>query len=260
MLKGRDIIIYLSIKYAGDWNAIYQAIKNKEFVDEEQVTKAVNNISDKYVTIIDEDYPEKLKKIYKPPFVLYYKGDLDLINQTNLAISGNYESSEYTSDLLDKLLKDTSKKLKDVGIAVNSVDGYEEKINPYYNKKFIVVLPNSINNYNKEFIFRSGLMITEYPQNTKFNETNVSWSHRLLAGISDSILVTEMKKKSQTTILVGYGLYLGKAVGVFPQQDKDGTTQLAKDGAPIISTLDEVKQLLQSKPNNTEPVKVPTHA
>jgi len=259
MIKGRDILVWLSIKYEGDWNSIYQAIKNKELVDEEQVTKAVNNISDSYVTIIDEDYPEKLKKIYKPPFVLYYKGNLDLINQTNLAISGNYEASEYTFNLLDKLLKDTSKKLKDVGIAVNSVDGYEEKINPYYNKKFIVVLPNSINNYGKEFIFRSGLMITEYPENTKFNETNVPWSHRLLAGISEAIIATEMKKKSVTAILVGYGLYLGKSVGVFPQQDKDGTTQLAKDGALLVSTVEEVKLLLQSKPNNTEPVEVPTH-
>jgi DNA processing protein len=260
MIKGRDILVWLSIKYEGDWNSIYQAIKNKELVDEEQVTKSINDVSDKYVTIIDEDYPEKLKKIYKPPFVLYYKGDLDLINQTNLAISGNYEASEYTSNLLDKLLRDTSKKLKDVGIAVNSFDGYEEKINPYYNKKFIVVLPNAINNYSKEFIFRNGLMITEYPQNTKFNEANVPWSHRLLAGISDGVLVTEMKKKSQTLILVGYSLYLNKSVGVFPQQDKDATTQLAKDGAAIVSTVDEVKQLLQSKPNNTEPVEVPTHA
>jgi DNA processing protein len=260
MIKGRDILVWLSIKYEGDWNSIYQAIKNKELVDEVQVTKAINDIQDSYVTIIDENYPEKLKKIYKPPFVLYYHGNLELINEKILAISGKQKASEYTFNLLDKLLKDMKKGSKDIIPAVNSVDEYESNINAYYNKKFVVVLPKSINQYSMQVIFRSGLIISEYPYSNKFNEANVPWSDRLLAGISDGVLVTEMPKKHHTAIVVGYGLYHGKAVGVFPQQNEDGTTQLAKDGALLVSTVEEVKLLLQSKPNNTEPVEVPTHA
>ena len=62
MLKGRDILVWLTIKYEGDWNSIYQAIKNKELVDEVQVTEAINKINDKYVTIIDKTWFPKRKK------------------------------------------------------------------------------------------------------------------------------------------------------------------------------------------------------
>jgi DNA processing protein len=78
MIKGRDIIIFLAVKYKGDWNAIYQAIKQKELVDEPDVQQALQSIKCHVVTIIDDDYPEALKKIYKPPFVLFYYGDLGL--------------------------------------------------------------------------------------------------------------------------------------------------------------------------------------
>ena len=66
MIKGRDIIIYLAMKYAGDWNAIYQAIKQKEIVDETLVRSELESIKSSVVTIIDESYPESLKKIYNP--------------------------------------------------------------------------------------------------------------------------------------------------------------------------------------------------
>ena len=260
MIKGRDVLVWLNIKYEGDWNSIYQAIKNKELVDEVKVTEAINSIQDSYVTIIDDDYPAKLKQIYKPPFVLYYHGNLQLIDEQVLAISGNQKASEYTFNLLDKLLKDMKKGSKDIIPAVNSVDEYESHVNAFYNKKFVVVLPNSINDYRQQLIFRSGLIISEYPYRSKFNEANVSWSDRLLAGISNGVLVTEMPKKHHTAIVVGYGLYHGKQIGVFPQQNEDGTTQLAKDGALLISTVEEVKLLLKANTDDRKPESLPTHA
>jgi len=33
----------------------------------------------KYITILDKKYPSKLKAINKPPFVLFYKGDINLL-------------------------------------------------------------------------------------------------------------------------------------------------------------------------------------
>ena len=36
------------------------------------------------ITILDSDYPERLKNIYDPPIVLYYKGNKQLLNQENI--------------------------------------------------------------------------------------------------------------------------------------------------------------------------------
>ena len=40
-------------------------------------------------TLPDEDYPELLRNIYNPPFILYYKGDFSLTQQFDIAIMGS---------------------------------------------------------------------------------------------------------------------------------------------------------------------------
>jgi hypothetical protein len=71
MMKGRDILIYLAIKYQNNWDAIYKAVKEKEIIEEEDLKPALDKIKGEVITIIDEDYPEEFKKVNKPPFVLF---------------------------------------------------------------------------------------------------------------------------------------------------------------------------------------------
>ena len=42
----------------------------------------------KYVTIFSDDYPEMLKQIDCPPFVLYYYGNLKLLDTATVAVEG----------------------------------------------------------------------------------------------------------------------------------------------------------------------------
>ena len=70
-LTGRMIITYLAIKYHNNWMNIYNAIKNKELVTESVVLETLDTIKGSYVTIIDSNYPDSLKSVYKPPFVVF---------------------------------------------------------------------------------------------------------------------------------------------------------------------------------------------
>ena len=103
----RNILIYFATKYHGDYRLIMNAIKEKEKVDEEELKK-IKNRNYKAITILDDDYPFELKSIYMPPFVLFYKGDISLINGKNkLAVIGSRKPSEYginaTKKILDEL-------------------------------------------------------------------------------------------------------------------------------------------------------------
>jgi DNA processing protein len=249
MLKGKDIIVYLAIKYQGDWNAIYQAIKNKELVDEVTVSETLNNCKEKYVTIIDDNYPEKLKKIYKPPFVLFYKGDLNLINSVNVSVAGSEDSSTYTYELLNKVLKKTLSKYKEITIASLVSGPYDNEIFSIYGKNRILVFNRGI----QQFDTNSSLMISEYPSESRNKKEHTPWAYRILVGISNALLIPEAKRKEDTLIAAGYGLYLGKPLGVFAQQEvkTDGTTQLAKDGALIISNAEELAKLTQVTPQTS---------
>ena len=56
-LTAREVILYLSIKYNGNWSDIFNAVRKKERIDLEEYEKITNNISCSYVTILDADSP-----------------------------------------------------------------------------------------------------------------------------------------------------------------------------------------------------------
>ena len=70
-IKARNLIAYLAVKYKQVWDDIYNAIINKEPVDNEIVEDTLATLKGDYITIIDDDYPKELKTSYKPPFVLF---------------------------------------------------------------------------------------------------------------------------------------------------------------------------------------------
>lgn len=77
MFTTHEILLCLSLKYKGNWDEIYQAIRNKKRITEEEGRELLASYKSdaKVVVITDPDYPEALKKIYRPPFVLFYYGD-----------------------------------------------------------------------------------------------------------------------------------------------------------------------------------------
>lgn len=64
----RKVILYFYTKYKGDFMSIFNAIKNKEIIPLEELEKVVDDTS--LITIIDDDYPDELKKQHMPPFVI----------------------------------------------------------------------------------------------------------------------------------------------------------------------------------------------
>ncbi len=74
------ILLYFSLKYHGQFDLIYKALERKERVGESLKKKELfATIKCSYTTISD-DYPQHLKFINCPPFVLYYYGSLSLLD------------------------------------------------------------------------------------------------------------------------------------------------------------------------------------
>ena len=81
-MEARKILLAFALKYANDWNRIYEAIQNKEDLTEADEAN-VNSFSGNYITFVDSEYPNRLKRKHKPPFVLYYDGDINLLNKVD---------------------------------------------------------------------------------------------------------------------------------------------------------------------------------
>lgn len=58
------------------------------------------------LSILDKQYPLALREIYNPPVLLFYQGDLSLLEKPKLAVVGSRESSEIGTRSVYKIIKE----------------------------------------------------------------------------------------------------------------------------------------------------------
>ena len=243
----RDILIYFAIIYEGDYDAIYDAVKSKKQVDYKDLEIKLSSLKCNCLTILDADYPTYLKNVYKPPFVLFYYGDISLLKHPQiLSVVGTRHPTNYGKLICKKILNEL---LIDQDIVICSglalgIDSISHEAAIENNKKTIAVLANGIDNYylknnidiyNK--IKKNGLLISEYPTDTNVCKENFRVRNRLIATIGKIIFIPEAKIKSGTMITVKYALELGKDILCVPcdiDRRDSITNYLIKQGAKLV--------------------------
>lgn len=86
-----EILLFLTLKYNGQWISIYNSLQNREKILIDDIKDIYNRIDCDYITIIDNNYPDNLKQIYKPPFGLFYYGNFkeSISKNTCLSVIGD---------------------------------------------------------------------------------------------------------------------------------------------------------------------------
>ena len=148
MVETRDILLYASIEGKGEWIYIYNFISRKCKCDitEEAIQDIKNNLHCKFVTIMDEAYPEKLKRIAKPPFVLFYHGDLSLTNKKGISVIGSRNYSDYGKKQCESFVKGLSQDLTIISGLAYGIDAIAHQTCISSGGQSIAVLGSGINN------------------------------------------------------------------------------------------------------------------
>ena len=91
-----------------------------------------------------------------------------------------------------------------------------------------------------------GLLLSEYPEEVPPNKENFPARNRLIAGLSEVVVVGEADRHSGTLITVNYALEEGKEVACLPYPaDQDSACNLLiKDGATLITSAEDVLEML----------------
>ena len=76
----RPLLIYFAVKYGGDFQKIITALELKEDPPMKEVERVNRSLKCKAITLLDYDYPLKLKQTLYPPIVLFYYGDISLLD------------------------------------------------------------------------------------------------------------------------------------------------------------------------------------
>lgn len=201
----------------------------------------------------DEEYPERLKNIYDPPVLLFFRGDISVLkNDMILAVVGSRKISDYTA----KATEIISGTIAANGMTVASGFAVGTDITAHLSAvrnggKTIAVLGCGIdyaypaeNMQYADEIRENGVFISEYPPQTAAQPRFFIARNRILAGISIGTAVMEAAEKSGSLNTASHTLAQGKDLWVVPPHNifdarYDGGKTLLSDGAlPIYSPYD----------------------
>ena len=214
----------------------------------------------KVITILDGAYPQRLKEIYLPPIVLFYRGNLSLISQRAVAIVGSRDHSKYAKDCIHELIP----ALVNDGIVVISglargVDtlAHEETLKVNGNTIAVIgsgldVVYPSENLKLYDVIAKRGLILSEYPLQSRPLKFHFPYRNRIIAGLSHGVCVIEAKEKSGSLITANLALSENREVFAVPGSifsiHSKGTNSLIEAGACLVSSGKTISKNLKYFP------------
>lgn len=189
------------------------------------------------------------------PDKLFIQGDLQTVAKRKLVtIVGSRTCSNYSKQITKKLIRDLSP------YPVCIVSGLALGIDAVAHKAALeshiptiafpgsgldpsVLYPRSHANLAREIISQGGVLISEYEPLTKAARWTFPQRNRLMAGISDLVVIIEAREKSGTLITARLAVEYNKDVAVIPHPIDNvhaiGSNKLMQEGAyPILDYTD----------------------
>ncbi|OXS56439.1 DNA processing protein [Bacillus sp. V-88] len=161
-----------------------------------------------YFIFYDKEYPSLLKKIPSPPFILFMKGNKQLLEGEYIcSIVGTRKPSQQTLTQIENFVTE----MVDSNVITASGLAFGTDIQVHLSTlekkgKTIAVLPGPISaiipkthtKYAFEILDNQGLLISENYMDEPNKKTNYINRNRIISGISNAVIVTECNASSGT--------------------------------------------------------------
>jgi DNA processing protein len=214
------------------------------------------------ITLLDESYPPLLKEISQPPWVLYIRGNPQLLTEEALAVVGTRKPSPYgiqvTNYLCTQLVRENWMIISGMAHGIDaaahrSVLAAEGKTIAVLGTGVDVIYPrNHCHLY--EQIIQTGAVISEMPPGTRAHPGLFPRRNRIISGLSQGTLVIEAAERSGSLITASFSLEQGREVFAVPgsifSPNSKGTLKLIQDGAKCVTS---VQDILDEFPDYTRP-------
>lgn len=205
------------------------------------------------------NFPERLRQLPQPPNQLSYVGtDLHaLLKNPVLGIVGSRNVSAYGRTVTADLAAAAARR----GIVIASglalgVDSIAHQAALDVRGSTIAVLPGGIgniypashHNLARRIVQSSGLLVSEYAAKAQPHRGSFIERNRIIAGLSDALLVTEAAERSGSLHTARFALEQGKPVLAVPgnitSPTSTGTNNLIKMGAVPVTCAEDIFEVL----------------
>ena len=211
-------------------------------------------INAQFVAAGELGYPPNLAHIPSAPPLICVSGSLELVNMDAVAIVGARNASAIGM----KFTRMIARALTDAGLLV--VSGLARGIDTAAHDATVqvrtaAVLAGGLNHYyppeNEKLqraIAERGLLISEMPPSVAPKAEHFPRRNRIISGMSRAVIVVEAALRSGSLITARFANEQGREVFAVPGSPLDprceGTNKLIKDGANILTSIDDVLSAL----------------
>jgi len=218
----------------------------------EKELEKLEHFGGKAICLADENYPKLLRQISRSPVVLYTVGHQELFDCPCVAIVGSRAASTYgrqsSYNLAQKLASRSVAVVSGLALGIDaqahagslSIAGPTigvlgcglDVVYPYQNRKLY------------EQIKADGLLVSEYPLNTRPDGFRFPARNRIIAGLSLGVVIVEAARKSGSLITASMALEEGREIFAVPGRidsfKSAGTHWLLQQGAKLVQSVDDI--------------------
>ncbi len=211
------------------------------------------------IKLTAKNIPPELHRLHAPPKQLYLSDDslAQLLKRPRIGIVGSRKVSAYGRAVTTKLSSDLASK----GVVVVSglalgVDSIAHSSCLQAGGSTIAVLPAGLDQIYPsshfqlahDIVTKGGLLVSEYPERTEPLRHNFIARNRIIAALSEGLLITEAALASGSLHTARFAMELGIPVFAVPgpitSSTSEGTNNLIKVGAiPVTSVEDILNEL-----------------
>lgn len=203
------------------------------------------------LTLLDEAYPELLRKIYDPPVVIYVRGELKPLPAAGIV--GTRKATPYGLRMAARLAKE----LAAAGVAVAS--GLARGIDTASHQAAVAaggvtwaalgaglndIYPPENLKLSEKIVESGGALVSEFPMNKGSLAANFPRRNRVISGLSLATVVVEGGFESGAMITARFALDHGREVLAVPGQADSpmskGPNYLIKNGAYPAESGDDI--------------------
>jgi DNA processing protein len=204
------------------------------------------------VTFLDVEYPRYFHDIAKPPPILFYKGDLTVLNRRGVAIVGARNASARGCAFAASLASDlAARRIVVVSGAARGIDGAAHSGALKRSGSTVAVVGTGLDvHYPAEnaslihAVSKVGCVLGEQLMGTQAVRYVFPLRNRLISALSRVVVVVEAGERSGALVTAKWALEQGRDVGAVPGFPGDprsrGVNRLLKDGAHPIESVEDI--------------------
>ena len=256
--EGRDFLDVEGIKM-DDINELMQ----KDLSAANKALASCSEIGCRTVTLLDSDYPDRLRNIYDPPLILYVRGSLpDIDEEPVVGVVGTRKCTPYGMKTAENIGYNLSRAgiIVTTGLALG-VDSVAARGALRGGSKVVGVIGSGLdviyppdNKHLFDDVANYGAVISEYPPGTPAVKTHFPARNRIISGLSLGVAVIEAPVKSGALITASRALEQGRDVFALPGNVDavtcEGSNALLREGAiPFVSADDIIDEYIEMYPD-----------